>query len=69
MLFKKKILRYCLLSWTMLFTQINKKGENNMNILYGNKEAIIEKDLATEAEVLKLQGGHPLTTWTDFWTF
>ena len=53
----------------MLFTQINKKGENNMNILYGNKEAIIEKDLATEAEVLKLQGGHPLTTWTDFWTF
>merc|ERR1712141_206159 len=51
--FKKTILRYCLLSWTMMFTHVNLKMKDKYGM---TEDAIIEKGLATTAEIKKLKG-------------
>ena len=51
--FKKTILRYCLLSWTMMFTHVNLKMKDKYGM---TEDAIIEKGLATTEEIKKLKG-------------
>ena len=48
---KKKILRYCLLSWTMVMTQVNKV----MFQEYGNDFSAVTKGLCTTEEINKLK--------------
>ena len=62
--FKSKIVRYSLLSWTMLMCQVGKQFQK----LYGTQEAIIRKGLATEKEMEKLnKNDNTSMGWLDKW--
>ena len=69
---KKTILRYSLLSWTMMFIQVN----SNIKSKFGTEDGIVEKGLATAEEIklLKSHGsgntgdlGQPNVAWLDLW--
>ena len=66
LLFKKTILRYCLLSWSMTFTRFS-----NLEKMLKTKDDYIKKKLLTETEYLILSsssnGGGDSDAWLDQW--
>ena len=62
--FKSKIVRYSLLSWTMLMCQVGDQFQK----LYGTQDAIIKKGLATEKEMEILnKNDNTSMGWLDKW--
>jgi len=59
---KKRVVRYCLLSWTMCMATISPPLKEKFRI----GEHYIEKGLVTETELNKLQTDRP-TSWRDQW--